>query len=279
MDLEGSRRVPELLAWSPDGRLVAGADNGRSHSLRSIGIWDAKTGRRVHLLENIHEGECGELAWSPDGLKFATCGDDCLVKIWKTSTCVVVQSLAGHEESVGWVRWSPDGRWLASSDASGKITLWDTDNWSRSWTIPRLEDAGSFPAPLAWNPDSKQLASQVGRGRLVVWDVSSDHEPVLAWSATPHTAPIRYLAWHPAGSRIVTYSRDRHAKIWDAATGREMLSLNSDSLERFDGWSPSGRQLLTAGFTDATFAWDASPAMIAAQAKQVPGRRSDPPPE
>jgi len=37
-----------------------------------------------------------------------------------------------------------------------------------------------------------------------------------------HSAKVRYAAWSPDGSRIVTTSGDRTARVWDATSGIEL---------------------------------------------------------
>ena len=40
-----------------------------------------------------------------------------------------------------------------------------------------------------------------------------------------HTGPILAVAYSPDGQRIVTGSADHTAKVWDAASGKELLTL------------------------------------------------------
>ena len=38
------------------------------------------------------------------------------------------------------------------------------------------------------------------------------------------------MAWSPDGKRLATGSRDGTAKVWDAASGQELLTLKSDDI-------------------------------------------------
>jgi WD40 repeat protein/DNA-binding SARP family transcriptional activator len=72
-----------------------------------------------------------------------------------------------------------------------------------------------------------------------------------------HDSAVTGVAFSPDGTRIATSSADKTAKVWDAATGKLLLTLKTD----VDVWdvtfSPDGKRLATSGFTDVII-WDAS---------------------
>jgi WD40 repeat protein len=74
-----------------------------------------------------------------------------------------------------------------------------------------------------------------------------------------HTSHVISVAFSPDGSRLLTASWDGTAKLWDAATGQEVLPLrwNADSATAA-AYSPDGRRLAAAA-VDGTFkVWDAA---------------------
>ena len=55
-------------------------------------------------------------------------------------------------------------------------------------------------------------------------------------------------AWGPDGQRIVTGSIDHTAKVWNADTGQELLTLKGhDSSVNSVAYSPDGKRIATAG--------------------------------
>ena len=55
------------------------------------------------------------------------------------------------------------------------------------------------------------------------------------------------MAWGPNGKRLATASADNTAKVWDAATRKELLTLRGHSSEVDSvAWSPDGKGLATA---------------------------------
>ena len=55
------------------------------------------------------------------------------------------------------------------------------------------------------------------------------------------------MAWSPDGKRLATASWDKTAKVWDAASGQELLTLKGHTgMVISVAWSPDGKRLATA---------------------------------
>lgn len=65
----------EAVAWSPDGRLLAGA------TADGVVVWEAKTGRELARLDE-HRGYVEQVLWSPDGTRLISGGTDGRVLVW-----------------------------------------------------------------------------------------------------------------------------------------------------------------------------------------------------
>ncbi len=73
-----------------------------------------------------------------------------------------------------------------------------------------------------------------------------------------HGGHVISAAYSPDGTRIVTASADKTARIWDARTGRELtvLSGHGDSVESA-AYSPDGSRIVTASDDKTARIWDA----------------------
>ena len=72
---------------------------------------------------------------------------------------------------------------------------------------------------------------------------------------------MRSAAFSPDGSRIVTASVDKTARIWDAATGKEIAVLRGhDSVVNSAAFSPDGSRIVTASADKTARIWDAASA-------------------
>jgi WD40 repeat protein len=72
-----------------------------------------------------------------------------------------------------------------------------------------------------------------------------------------HRAGISSVCFSPDGTRVLTGSYDDTAKLWDAATGHELLTLKHDSVVASACFSPDGRRILTGSYDKTAKVWDA----------------------
>jgi WD40 repeat protein len=73
-----------------------------------------------------------------------------------------------------------------------------------------------------------------------------------------HAGPVRSAAFDPNGRRVVTAGQDGTARVWDAATGRQVLVLRHRGPVLQASFSPDGRLILTASADGTARLWDAA---------------------
>src|SRR5436305_1676291 len=74
-----------------------------------------------------------------------------------------------------------------------------------------------------------------------------------------HAGPVWGAALSPGGKRIASASGDKTARVWDPATGQELLSLQGHTaVVSSVAFSPDARRLVTAAGDNTVRVWDAA---------------------
>ena len=182
-----SAATRKSLAYSPDGRLLAGTGEDSTQ----IDIWDTRTRHRSARLAG-HTGAVYSVAFSGDGRLLASASGDRTVRVWDVAAAKCVAVLTGHTDEVFSAVFHPDGKRLASAGRDRAIWLWDL---ATGQEVARLEGHTNYVFSLAFSPDGTSLASGSGDGTVRIWDT----EP----PARRHQARREAEALRPEAERLV----------------------------------------------------------------------------
>lgn len=276
-------RVPEgaglNVAFSADGQrlLSIGAS-------RVVKLWDVATGKQLVTIEGQ------EAALSPDGRRIVTVISE------KTTRTIKVWDVQSSKELLcvpapGTSQWplglalSPNGEYLAGSGAipeppvlAGRgmpglapkreepeprlFPLWIPTHTGRGqvriWEIAtgkELDDLQGFT--FAFSPDSQRIACATRDGSVLVKRLPPSGEPLVLKG---HGQGLTHLLFGPNGRLIATAGFDRSAKLWDAQSGKALLSLpeHEPTIHKM-AFSPDGSKLLTTTPTPTLFDWKDNP--------------------
>jgi WD40 repeat protein/tRNA A-37 threonylcarbamoyl transferase component Bud32 len=200
-----------------------------------------------------HTGEVRCVAFSQDGARLASGGDDGLVNVWDAARGRLALPVRAHALPVFAVAFSPDGRRLASAAADGTVKVWDAVSGREAFTLPGEDGPVRC---VAFSPDGTRLATGSNGPAVRVWDANTGR-PVLTLSG--HTLQVLAVAYSPDGKRLVTGAADRTARVWDAVTGRPLTSFegHTDCVTGV-AFGPDGRHVVSGSADWTARVWDAA---------------------
>ena len=157
------------------------------------------------------------------------------------------------------VAFSPDGRKVAAGDNNGRVWLKDLDGSQQTFWNRKRSGSGVWTPPVAFLPDGKRLAA--GGNIAKVWDTVTTNELVTfvghGRAGFLSMRAVTALACAPNNSTVITGGWQGAVKLWDAASGRELASLDAhEGVVTSVAVSPDGRLLATAEWGKAVKIWD-----------------------
>ncbi|MFJ6676960.1 hypothetical protein ACIQMJ_38175 [Actinosynnema sp. NPDC091369] len=264
-DLTG---VVVSLAFSPDGKVLAGTGNGATQ------LWGLADPAHPVALGRMtgHISTVSSVAFSPDGRTAATSGEDSTVRLWDVTDpaapAAIGAPLTGHADSVFEAVFSPDGRTLASVDNDNHLLLWNVADPARPTSLAAPEDGHTGPVlSVAFSPDGRTLATGSQDRTVRLWDVADPAKPAQLGQLTGHTSYIWSLAFSPDGRTLASAGYDHKALLWNVADPAHPAPL---------GWSltghagpvtavafrPDGRTLATGSHDRTVRLWDVPRTML-----------------
>jgi WD40 repeat protein/DNA-binding SARP family transcriptional activator len=235
-----------FLAWSPTGVFVTeGPEN-----TGIIDIRDAETGESVLSFKG-HDDVNG-VAFSPDGSKLASTGDEGQLKVWDPSSGRLLSTLWDDGAALGpsfsadgslvAAAWSGKGTYSRRGSAPGNVQVLDP---AMDRTVSRFRVIAAFDTALS--PDGKRLAVASSAQGSAVFNVDTGEK---AFTLDETDCCTGEVSWSPDGRYVAAASEDA-TRVWAAETGKLLHTLVGGTESLSVAWSPNSSHLVT-GSSDGT---------------------------
>jgi WD40 repeat protein/tRNA A-37 threonylcarbamoyl transferase component Bud32 len=251
--LQGPGGRVNWVTFSRDSRLLA-ASTWREGLRGDVRVWDLRAGRELYTNPQPGPKASGAAAFSADGKRLVSGGDDRL-QVWDARSGQEVQTLDLHPGIVPSLSFSPGGRRLAVALWHGqgvKVFDWDGEKLGAVRTLEhRLPVVG-----VAYSPDGKFLASG-DQSVFKLWNAESLEEvrtvttPAQQLAFAPDSR-VLFAAWtNGPGKAVHTFTR------WDMVTGEELpplaVKVSADQAHAHHCLGRDGKVLFVVPGSQATY--------------------------
>ena len=199
------------------------------------------------------------VAWSPDGGRLAAARGSSLALYRVEGTNLVqVAEVEAHVDGVEALAWTADGRFVATGGFQ-RVRTWTGDG-----LIPVMDQtagvAGRVTA-LAFGPTGDVLAvgdaapARAGHVRLLAGATTGQGRWQGSWRA--HADAVLDLEFSRDGGRLATAGGDHLVRVWDAATRKELATLEGHAAQVLGVAFNTNATLVVSGGADrALKVWD-----------------------
>jgi eukaryotic-like serine/threonine-protein kinase len=241
--LKGHIAEVTSVAFSPDGERIA------SGSLdRTVKIWEAAHSREGLTLEGQQREPLIGLVFSPDGKRVGAACFDGTAKLWDASSGRKLHDLRGHTGRVWALAFSPDSRHVATGGDDKTAIVWETATGTPLFTLAGHQNTIKG---VAFSPDGLRVATCGDSAK--VWVISTRSNCL-----TLTREAVVSIAFSPDGTRLLTACGEATAKLWDASSGRELITFRGHTeFVRGIAFSPDGRRIATGSWDHTGRIWDA----------------------
>lgn len=276
----GADRPIKFAAFMPDGARVVTIS-----ASNIIRIWDAANGIETSQLWG-HLSEVTSISFSSDGTRMLSTSWDSTTRIWSTPFGRELHAVRDPDGIVLRAQLNDEGTQVLGALAGGALAIWSlsTHQPPTVMKVDRLDvelealspdrrllvatvynDAGARVLDVRTGKEVAALRGQWSESAIAAWQ-RKWRWPNLPPSLPPGFGPpiaselaLTSLAFNPDGTRIVAGAMDRTARVWDAASGRELIILKGhDDVVLGATHSYDGKRIVTASLDKTARVWDAA---------------------
>jgi WD40 repeat protein len=263
----------------------------------AVNAWVATTGPEIRTFRG-HRGAVAGAAFSPDGKRLASAGEDGVVVVRDATTGREVFRLPVPAGPVRGVAFGGDGRLLAAAGGDRTVTVWDAASGRE---VRTFHGHGDAIHSVAFRPDGRWLAAADVAGTLQVWDtatgdvigtrLSRPGNPagrlVETLRAVPHSRAqprsASCVVFSSNGKRLAWTGEDFTVAIWDlsalpsppppglAPEVEPITCQGHTGLVTSLVFSPDGKRLVSADEDGVVKLWDTTTGQEALTLRGHPG--------
>jgi len=169
---------------------------------------------------NAHPNWVTTVAYSTDGTKIVTGGNDDRVKIW-SNTGKLLYTCTGHSGDITSVKVTPDNNFVVSSSKDKKIKVWNINTGALVQTISgHTQEVNGIDV----SPDGSKIVSASSDHTCKIWNFNTGN--LITTFGVPDSGAVNSVAWSPNGNKIATGNALSDVVLWSIP-----LTINTNDIK------------------------------------------------
>lgn len=247
------------IEYHPNGtQAMFGTADGTVH------LWQITPDPDITIFEtlflNTHQQNITSIAFSPDGGRFVSAGQNALTNvnvdktwagiIWDIGTVSQLAVLSGHQGLIQDLDWSPDGTTIVSVSDDSTVRFWDASTGASRAVV----QVDAPVTSVAYSPNGQFVAVGLAQadGRVLLLD-GTTYAQVTQYQVT--SAGISSLAFSPDATLLVVGGSDSIFGVWSTQTDQPLTTASVDGNIRHVSVSPDGTLITIATDKPSVIFW------------------------
>lgn len=251
--LVGHTSFVHTVQFNRDGHRILTA--GRDSTTR---IWDTASGRQLFVLTGTHSFSPSASFDSAGQSVLALFGSGQRVIVWNAATGAERFRIEEPSDTLfTTAEFSPDDQLIVTASYDGTVRTWDAHTGAPAQVFSGHE---AYVQRAAFSVDGDRIVSASHDGTVRLWEAKAAKE--IKRFTNP--GPVDDVLLNRSGTRILARWRlptgvydAPSASLWDAESGREMVRLIDNNLQRLVGFTPDGKRFISTKGAKPGVLWDA----------------------
>jgi WD40 repeat protein len=187
----------------------------------TVRLWDMNTGKDIRTFQ--HPIDVNAVVVSKDGRFMLTGCDDRHMRLWDLTKNEDVKKYPGHEDYCYACAFAPNGVHVASGSKDRRAVVYEMTTGK---VVQKFEQNNAVLG-VAFSADSKYLFT-CGDSDVYMWDIATGKKAKVLEGKGSYL--VNSMSLSADGRRLLTGGEDKMLRLWDTATGKEIVSYPGHTL-------------------------------------------------